>query len=196
LTALLRKIHIYAGLLTFVQLIVYGIAGLAAAYYGGIIRPQTPESVRYVPFTVPASATDKQVARLVYETLNPAMARPVPDWFLQRTADNHLRLDFYNINGIHRVVVLEKEGRLRVEEIRNNMALFLEDIHAATPGDEESPTLMKFWEWWNEGAMWTLLGFCLTGVWLWLAARPRNVAAWALLTLGTGALAALWSVFR
>ena len=191
----IRKIHIYAGLLTFAQLMVYGIAGLVAALYPGGERPKEPQSIRYVPFAVPPSSTDKEVAALVYKTLNLPMARPVPDWYLRHTADNHLLLDFYNINGIRRVVVLEAEGRLRLEQIHNSIWLFLEDIHAATPGDDSAPWLVHLWACWNELAMWTLLAFCVSGLWLWLASRPQYAWAWVLLASGIGSIAILWRVF-
>ena len=196
MTALIRKIHIYAGLLTFAQLVVYGIAGLVATFHTGGERPKAPRSVRFVPFSAPASATDKQVAALVYETMHISLARPIPDWFLRHTPDNHLLLDFYNVNGIRRVIVLESEQRLRVEDIRNSTWLFLEDIHAATPGDDEAPRLVRAWALWNELAMWTLLAFCASGIWLWLASRPRYSWAWASLAAGAGAIAFLWRSFR
>jgi hypothetical protein len=53
-----------------------------------------------VPFTAQPSATDKQVADAVYRTLQLPLTRPMPDWFLRRTPENDLLLDFYNINGI------------------------------------------------------------------------------------------------
>jgi hypothetical protein len=33
---------------------------------------------------------------------------------------NNLRLDFHDANGSHQVTVLENQGRLRVETIRNS----------------------------------------------------------------------------
>ena len=174
---------------------VYGIAGLVAALYPGGERPKEPQSIRYVPFTVPPSSTDKEVAALVYKSLNLPMARPVPDWYLRHTADNHLLLDFYNINGIRRVVILEAEGRLRLEQIHNSVWLFLEDIHAATPGDGGAPWLVHLWACWNELAMWTLLAFSISGLWLWLASRPQDAWAWILLASGIGSIATLWRVF-
>ena len=190
-----RKIHIYAGLLTFAQLMVYSIASVVAALYPGGERPKSPQSIRYVPFTVPPSSTDKEVATIVYCELNLPMVRPVPDWYLRHTADNHLLLDFYNINRIRRVVVLENEGRLRLEEIHNNVWLFLEDIHAATLGDQGAPRLVHLRPWWNELATWTLLAFCVSGLSLWLTSRPRYAWAWILLASGTGSIAVLWKVF-
>ncbi len=196
MTALIRKIHIYAGLLVFSQLVIYGIAGLVATFERGAERPKTPASVEYVPFTVPPDSTDKQVADRVYRTLDLPMSRPIPDWFLRRTPDHHLLLDFYNMNGIRRVVVLEDQGKLRVESIHNNNWLFLSDVHAATPADREAPRLVRLWAFWNEAGMWVLLGFCASGVWLWLSSRRGFFWAWGAFACGTAALAALWEVFR
>lgn len=196
LSRLIRKLHIYAGLLVFAQLLVYGLAGLVATLQPSLERPKSPRLTTYIPFTAPASATDKQVAAVVYRQLGLPMTRPVPDWFLRRTPDNHLLLDFYNINGIYRVIVLEGEHRLRLENIRNNTWLFLEDIHASTTGDGEAPALVRLWAMWNELGMWLLLWFCVSGVWLWLASRPRFVWAWAAVAAGTVFLTALWRLFR
>lgn len=192
----IRKFHIYAGLLTFAQLTVYGIAGLVATIQSGAERSKEPHSVYYAAFSVPPSSTDREIAALVYRTLQFPITRPVPDWYLRRTPDNHLLLDFYNINGIHRVVVLENEGRLRVEEIRNSTGAFLGDIHAATLAGDENPGLLRAWAVWNEVAMWTLLAFCASGVWLWLASRPGYKWAWLSVAAGTASLAVLWRVFR
>lgn len=196
MTRTIRKIHIYAGLLTFAQLVVYGGAGLSAMFHSGPVRPQQPQAVRYVNFQVPPSSTDMQVAGLVYRALALPLTRPVPDWALKRTPENRLRLDFYNINGLYRVTVLEDEQRLRVESIPVSTGVFLEDVHAATPGDEDAPALVRAWALWNEVAMWTLLAFCASGLWLWLASRPRFVWAWVSFAAGSASLVLLWSAFR
>lgn len=190
------KVHIYAGLLTFGQLMIYGVAGLAATFQTGVERPKNAHTIRHVPFTAAPSATDKEVAAAVYATLVPPLARPMPDWFLRRTAENDLLLDFYNINGIWRVVVLEREHRLRIEEIRNSTWLFLSDAHAATTGDGEAPGIIRTWALYNEVAMWCLLAFCGSGLYLWLSVRGRGTWAWSFLGAGTIALSALWLSFR
>ncbi|HYP13167.1 MAG TPA: hypothetical protein VEQ63_04525 [Bryobacteraceae bacterium] len=196
LTKLVRKVHIYAGLLTLSQLGIYGSAGLVATVQPSLERPKNVQSVRYLPFRAPASSNDKEVARQVYEQLQLPLTRPMPDWFLRRTPAGDLLLDFYQINGIYRVVVLEKEGRVRVEEIRNSLALFVEDIHAATLNDEGAPAAMRIWAAWNELGMWTLLLFCVSGVWLWLATRARFRPAWIALIAGAAAFGTLWVILR
>jgi hypothetical protein len=190
------KLHIYAGLLTFGQLMIYGVAGLVATFQPGLERPKIPHTVRYVPFTAAPSATDKEVAAAVYDTLRPPLARPMPDWFLRRTAENDLLLDFYNINGIWRVIVLEREHRLRIEEIRNSTWLFLGDVHAATAGDDEAPRIVRVWAIYNDLAMWCLLAFCASGVYLWLSASARGGWAWACVGGSTVTLSTLWILFR
>lgn len=194
--ALIRKLHIYFGLLTFAHLAVYGIAGVVATVQTSRERPKITRAIRHVPFTAPPSSSDKQVADAVYEALRLPMTRPMPEWFLRHTPDNHLLLDFYNINGIFRVVVLEDRGQLRIEEIRNSMALFLEDIHAATTADRQAPPWVRAWSVWNEVAMWCLLGFCLSGLYLWLATQPRHRLAWLLLGAGLSTLTVMYRSFR
>src|SRR5262245_25045246 len=193
---LVIKLHIYAGLLTFSQLMLFGVAGLVATAQTAAERPKIPHTVRYVPFTATPGATDKQVADDVYKTLRLPLTRPMPDWFLRRTAENDLLLDFYNINGIFRVIVLEREGRLRIEEIRNSAGLFLGDMHAVTIGDDEAPRLMRVWAFYNEFAIWCLLAFCVSGVYLWLTAQARSWWAWTSLVTGTACFAAMWMTFR
>ena len=193
---LVLKLHIYAGLLTFTQLVLYGIAGLVATVQPGPERPKVPDTIRYVPYTVAPSASDQQVADDVYRTLKLPLSRPMPGWFLRRTAEHDLLLDFYNLNGIWRVVVLERENRLRIEEIRNSMGLFLGDVHAITIGDAGAPRLARAWAFYNEFAMWCLLGFCASGVYLWLTAPARSGWAWMSIAAGTVSFATLWIAFR
>jgi len=193
---LVLKLHIYAGLLTFSQLMLYGVAGLVATAQFAAERPKVARAVQYLPFTVTPGSTDKQVADDVFRTLHLPLTRPMPGWFLRRTPEKDLLLDFYNINGIWRVVVLEREGRLRIEQIHNSLGLFLGDMHATTTGDEEAPRLMRVWAFYNEFAMWCLIGFCASGVYLWLTAQARSWWAWTSLATGTAAFAVLWMVFR
>lgn len=192
---LVLKVHIYAGLLAFTQLVIYGVAGLAATVEERP-RPKPVRASREVPYTPPASRTDKEVADDVYRTLALPLTRPMPLFAIKRDERNDLLLDFYNINGIHRVTVLEREHRLRIDEVRNGPATFLNDLHAVTLSDREAPRLVRIWGYYNAFAMWCLLAFCVSGVYLWLTAQARSLWAWSCLTIGAATLAALWMAFR
>lgn len=189
------KLHIYAGLLTFTQVGIYGIAGLVATAYN-VQQLTTVRAVREVPFTTPPSKTDKEVADLVHASFAWPLSRPIPAWAIRRNPANDLLLDFYTVNGIYRVVVLEREAKLRIEEIRNTTGHFLVIAHAITMSDPEAPRLLRAWAYYNEVALWTLFGFCASGVYLWLSAQARSIWAWISLAAGTGAFVALWAAFR
>jgi hypothetical protein len=193
---LVLKLHIYAGLLTFTQLMIYGIAGLVATAQSAAERPKVPQAIRHVPFTPPLSASDKEVADAVYRELHLPLTRAMPLFAIKRNTANDLQLDFYNINGIYRVLVLEREHRVRIEEIRNSLGIFLADVHAATTRDAEAPRLVRIWALYNECAMWCLLAFLVSGVYLWLAAQERTAWAWGSLGAGAAAFTALWMSFR
>ena len=192
---LVLKLHIYAGLLTFAQLIVYGIAGLAATVEERP-RPKTVLASREVAYTAPASSTDKDVADDVYRALNLPLTRKMPLFAIKRNEQNDLALDFYNINGIHRVTVLEREHKIRIDEVHNGAATFFNDLHTVTLNDLEAPALVRVWGYYNAFAMWCLLGFCVSGVYLWLTAEARSVWAWSALAAGTLALATMWGILR
>lgn len=192
---LVLKLHIYAGLLTFAQLFIYGIAGLAATVEERP-RPKTIRSSREVAYTVPASKTDKEVADDVYRALALPLTRPMPLFAIKRDERNDLQLDFYNINGIHRVTVLERERTLRIDDVHNGPATFFNDLHTVTLNDDEAPPLVRVWGYYNAFAMWCLLGFCVSGVYLWLTATTRSLWAWGCLGAGTAVFAALWIAFR
>jgi hypothetical protein len=103
--ALVLKLHICAGLLTFAQILIYGLAGLAATAEE---RPRPKQviasrEVAYTPAAGSSSMTDKEVADDIYRTLALPLTRPMPLFAIKRDAQNDLALDFYNINGIHRV---------------------------------------------------------------------------------------------
>jgi hypothetical protein len=174
-----RKFHTYLGLLCFGHFLVYGVAGLTATFLPGLERPKVARVVRSVPFDVSRGESDREVADRVYRTLPFPLTRPMPEWYLRHTKDGHLLLDFYNINGIFRVIVLSDEKRLRIEEIQNSSWVFLEDVHAMTAGDGERLTLLRVWGAYNRIAMWGLLGMALTGTWQWAAARKlRSIHGW------------------
>ncbi|MBV8819738.1 MAG: hypothetical protein JO022_15360 [Acidobacteriaceae bacterium] len=103
-TVSVRRLHTWLGLLSFAHLMIYGVAGLTATFQTSKERPKIVRNVRYEPFRADPNATDREAAAAVYRKLDLPFTRPMPDWFLRYTVDHHLLLDFYQINGIDRVV--------------------------------------------------------------------------------------------
>lgn len=187
---LIKKIHTYAGLLTFVNLAVYGIVGLSALY---LLRPHTqPPAVSYQNFTVEPNLTDRQVAERVCAEMNLSLATPVSSFAIQHDAANNLFLDFRHANGRHQVTVLEKEGRMRIEASRNSLWLYLYTLHETTAEFHSGDWRMQLWADYNEFAMWCLLLMIVSGLALFLTARARSRLAQISLAAGCCAFAALY----
>jgi len=194
--ALIKKIHMYLGLLNFVTLTVFGIAGLTATFEPGPGHPPAPVAARYEPFAVPANASDKEVADAVFQTLNLPLSNPIPKGAVRRNPENQLALTFYTLNGPYKVTVLEGEGRLRIEPMPNNTAHFLNAMHSVTQGGRSRYLRIRLWAWYNEFAIWSLLAMAISGVYLWLSSRPGYRWAQVSFAAGVAVFVGLYVVAR
>lgn len=194
--ALIKKIHMYLGLLNFVTLTVFGIAGLTATFEPGPVHPPAPAAARYEQFAVPPNASDEEVADAVYQTLKLPLSNPIPNSAMHRNPENQLTLTFYTFNGPFRVTVLEKKGQVRIEPMPNNTARFLNAMHSVTQAGHSQYLLIRLWAWYNEFAIWSLLAMAISGVYLWLASRPKYRWAQVSFAAGVAVFVGLYVVTR
>jgi hypothetical protein len=190
MATLLRKIHTYAGLLTFINFMVYGLVGISATWAGRPSRP--PAQLVEREFTVPPNVTDREIAEQVCSLLRLSLARPIQDAVIQHDPANRLVLDFYHANGRHRVTVMEADGKLRIEVYRASLLRYLDTLHVTTAAFRSGDWRMQLWADYNEFAMWCLLGMTLSGAALWLMSRPGHRWAQASLAAGCALFTALW----
>lgn len=192
---LVRKLHIYAGLLSFTAFVVYGIAGIRATLIEAPDdRRPNPSDVREIVFDVPGDLSDKALADRIHAELDLPLTRPIPEWALYRDEERNLVLDFYTANGIRRVTVLEAEGRLRVEAEQAPLGQFLNQLHA-TVGVGGPPTVTA-WALYNIFSTFCLLFMTVSGVYLWLATRPGHGLALVSFAAGSAAfLALVWLIW-
>ena len=170
--ALIKKLHMYIGLLNFSNLIVFGIAGLAATFQGGQERNVATEAPRYESFTPPPGSTDQQIAGLLFDRFHFPLADPVGDWAIHRDGAGNLPLEFWTVNGVHRVLYEPQQSRLRIQTSRSSLPFFLDEMHTVH-GVGQRDWRMRAWAWYNHVAIWSLLAMAISGVYLWLASRPR-----------------------
>jgi hypothetical protein len=197
LNPLLKKIHMYIGLLNFSILFVFGVAGLSATFDSPEDRQE--EAVeRLMPFSSPPNATDKEVADAVYDLLKLPLTQPPPKPALRRDADKNLTFNFFNPNAVTGVTVLEKEHQLRVRTLHNNTARFMNVLHKATIQHPiaKRDLRIKLWTWYNEFSIWSLMLMALSGVYLWLSSRPGFLWAQVSFVAGCGAFIVLYIVTR
>ena len=186
---ILKKIHMYTGLLTFSALIVFGVAGVHATLRAPEQHRRPETRIEEVDFIVPGNLTDKQLADRVYETLQIPLARPLEKWALRHDTQGNLLLRFYTPNGLRTVTVLEKENRLRVETRQASLGQTLNALHATVPRWAAPDLRIQLWAYYMEVAIWALIGMALSGVYLWLAARPGS--RWGQVSFGAGSAAFL-----
>jgi hypothetical protein len=167
--AWIKKIHMYAGLLNFTILCVFGLAGLVAtAEAPDIFSGNKPPGVSTMPFSAPGSASDAQVAELIRRRLQPPHAGAP---FTHRDERRRLVADFYSVNGLVRATLLESQGQLQVETFRNSIWRFFDNAHATTIQETAYDWAPGVWAWYVELSIWSLIVMSLTGLWLGLATR-------------------------
>ena len=180
---LILKLHTWAGLATFVNLMIYGIVGIAAAFEPAPDAPARPAVVREIPFTIPPNSTDREIAERVVDILGLTLATPVQNFAIQHDEAHRLVLDFYHANGRHRVTFPDA-SHFRVEIRRAPLDRYLSSLHVASAAFHSGDWRMQAWSWYNEFAMWCLIAMTLSGGWLWLSRRARH--RWAMVSLAAG----------
>ena len=71
-----KKIHMYAGLLTFTALFVWGVTGVHAVFLPppGEYMPPEVSSVREVPYNAAGDLDDQQLGRKIFEAIEVPLA--------------------------------------------------------------------------------------------------------------------------
>jgi hypothetical protein len=190
----LRRLHMYAGLFAFTAFVVWGLTGITAAFLPAPGASESDPVVRTkeVAFRAPDGVDDRALARLVYDAADVAMS--VAPRGASRNADGDLAFHLETPNGRRDVTYREAEGRILVQYRGGSLALFVSEMHEGSlrRGPPDWPA--RIWRVYNEIAAWAFLFMTLTGLYLWLATRPKLRWAWITFVTGSGAVAALWLI--
>lgn len=191
-----KKLHMYAGLLTFTAFVVWGVTGVHAVFLPGPGGYSPPEvsSQDERPYEAPGDLDDKQLARHVYERLDLPLAGG--HYNVRRDEESNLAFFVFTANGRRDVTLLEDQGKVRVEYRRNSLFGYLSTMHTAHSRRGADDTPVRLWAIYNEFSTWAFAFMTFSGVYLWLATRPRML--WAQLSFGGALLvsAVLWFAGR
>ena len=192
----IKKLHTYAGLLTFTAFIVWGITGIRAIFLPSPGNWRTAEvtEVREIPFEAPGDLDDKALAVRVFEASGVTMAQP-PNR-TRRDDNQNLAFTAYTPNGRRDFTYLEAERQIRVEVRQNDLFGFLGSMHAGSSRRGPPDLSARVWGYYNEMANWAFGFLTLTGLYMWLATRPRLVWAWVTFGAATVVFGLLWMVTR
>ena len=191
-----KKIHMYAGLLTFTAFVVWGFAGVHAVFLpspGGYQPPEISE-VEERPFQAPGDLDDRELARLIYETMDLSLSGG--HYNTRRNEEDNLAFIAFTWNGRRDLTYLEEQQTVRIEYRDNSTAGFLSSMHTAHSRRGPVETPVRLWGYFNELATWAFFFMSLSGVYMWIATRPG--LPWARICFGGAAAVSviLWFVTR
>jgi hypothetical protein len=193
----IKRLHIYAGLLSFTILLIFGLVGVTAVLLPPPPERKQPDFIgRTEPFAVPANASDEELAQAVWRKLSPPLTPPPPKFAIRRDPNHNLVFQVFSPNGPTRVTVLEKENQVRVETRRNLWWQYFNVLHETNLQSNNPDIRVRLWTYYNEFSIWTLMFLSVSGVWLWLVSRPGWLWARVTFAVGLGLFAIVWVALR
>jgi hypothetical protein len=191
-----KKIHMYAGLLSFMAFFVWGVTGIHAVFLPppGGYQPPEVAAQREVPFEAPGDLDDKQLSQLLFEAADIPMSGGF--YNVHRNEEGNLSFFVFTSNGRRDVTYLEDERRIRVEIRQNGLGDFLSSMHAGHSRRGAPDLPARLWGFYNEFSTWAFFFMSLSGIYLWVATRPR--LPWAQMCIGSAAavFVILWVTTR
>ena len=125
----MKKIHMYAGLLSFMAFVVWGVTGIQAVFLPGPGEWQPPpiSNQKEFPFEGAGNLDDKTLAKAVFQAAALAMVGGYYD--VHRDDAGNLAFLAYSANGQRELTYLEKERRVRVVFRDSGLGDFLSNMH-------------------------------------------------------------------
>lgn len=185
---LVKKIHMYSGLISFTALVIFGLIGIAATFFPHPEeRPRPEASIQEFDFNVPGDLDDRQLADHIQAELDLPLTGPAPDWSLGRNKENNLRFRLPTPGHYHNVVVLEQENRIRITTQPFDRWQYLFHLHEMTPRPGQMDLRVKLWAYYGLFSVWALITMTVSGLYLWLNTRRRKLW-WAQVSFSVGTL--------
>lgn len=173
---LVKRAHLYLGLVNLTMVLVWGITGTYATLSRGEGR-EPPSSVRTVPYMPTRSATDREIAMEVFGLVKPPLAGTLPAMSMRRDPHKNLVVTFYRPGAVLDATVFEDQGQIRVEQHMANLASYFSGMHEVTMNPQRQSIGLRLWSYYTELSIWSLLVLALSGVLMWLLSRPLNRTA-------------------
>lgn len=192
----IKKLHTYAGLLTFTAFIVWGIIGVAGAFAPGPDDYQPPDisETRETPMTAPANLDDRALAKYIYDNLDIPLRGG--HYNIRREADGNLAFYVFTASGRRDIAYLEDLGIVRMDVRQNSIFGFLSTMHTAFSRRGPQTQAARLWGYYNEVSAWAFAFMTLSGVYLWLDTRPGMLWAQVIAASSIGFSVVLWIATR
>jgi len=192
-----RKLHIYASLLPFSAMVLFGVVGIIAALEPKPAERERPPIVKStVAYKAPSGLDDAALGAAIRAHLKLEMKQPLIKPWIRKDASGRPQYDFNGPNGMHRVTYDEGAGMLEIDHQRTSLAVYLTRIHEFTTRVRMEDWRVRAWGYYIEFSVWALFLMLVTSLWLWLYGRWKDKGAFAAVFVGGGATVWLWVVLR
>ena len=195
----MKKLHMYAGLLSFVALVIWGITGLHAVFLPspGNYAPPEISSTREIPITPPADAgemSDRDLANAINDQVE--MPLRGGHYNIHRDDQGNLVFFIFTWNGRRDITYHEDRKVAEIAWRKNGVTSFLGSMHTAHSRRHPNVTPAQAWAYYNELSTWAFFFMTISGVYLWAITRPN--LNWARWTVGVSVVfgAILWFATR
>ena len=192
----MKKIHMYAGLLTFTALSVWGATGILAVFLPAPGEWQPPGISKRVefPFEAPGNLDDKNLAKAIYDAAHLPMSGGY--YNIHRDDTGNLSFIAFAVNGPRDLTYVESQRRVRIDFRDASLADFISTMHTGHSHRGQPELVSHLWGYYNEFSTWAFFFMVISGLYMWLATRPTM--RWALLLAGatTAVTLTLWVTTR
>ena len=185
---LIKKIHMYSGLVSFTALLIFGVIGIVATFLPRPNdRPKPESTVQEIDFVIPGNLDDRQLADHIQAELDLPLTRPAPDWSMGRNKENNLRFLLPTPGHNYSLVVLETDNRVRIKKQPFDTWQYMFHLHEMTPRPGPTDLRIKLWAYYGLFNVWALIVMTLSGLYLWLSTGRRKFR-WAQASFVMGAI--------
>ena len=185
---LIKKIHIYSGLISFTALLIFGVIGIVASVLPRPDERPKPDAENWeINYQVPTNLDDRQLADRIQSDLNLPLTKSPPDWSLRRDKESNLRFRLPTPGHFYDVVVVEEDSLLRIRKQPFDEWQYLFHLHEMTPSADPEDFRILLWAYYGEFNLWALIVMGLSGLYLWITTKRRNFW-WAQVSFLVGTL--------
>ena len=173
---LLLRLHAYLGLFCAPYLLIMGVSCFLFNHQGPGVRALGPPQVYTVAHQVPDSLTGGARAQALLDSLN------LMGWYLPwDTQSDSLRFRTVVAQPGQEYVLVDSLGQVQVTARRRSLWRVMEGLHSLGEAVPRAPWPIWAWPWYLELAVYALLFWVVTGLYLWWGQRrDRRRDGWLL----------------
>ena len=188
---LIKKVHIYSGLISFTALVIFGLIGIASTLLPHPSeRPKPEATVQEIDLELPGNLDDRQLADYIQAKLNLPLTRPAPNWSLRRDRENNLRFRLPTPGFFHDVRVMESEKSVRITTQPYDNWQYMFHLHEMTPRPGQTDIRVQLWAYYGLFNVWGLIIMSLSGLYLWISTKRLRLR-WAQISFLAGTISFL-----